>query len=323
MGPGTKKPAERTNKGNLSDIFKFMLDQGAGTARGIYRGTVGLPGDLESLVRLGIGGEQYLPTSEDVGKPGKWYSAPPLKPLLKGDNPYDTIGQFYNLPIYGGAAKAGVRGLKHFGNKAVNGPFDESKRAFGKKAAAIGGAAALAPMIKLSEHLAPAVKKADDFIPVEDMNKFIKEPAKAVSKHKFNSLKEYNDYLNERVLKEQPDQHYLLNGIDDLEAENLYKQNKVFSKSRIARQEEDSYNRLKKTQDIYDRGGSGSESWDDWMEYDRFSHTLNAFSPQAKAEMKAFKNSVIDPADEAFRAGAPHWSELLDDYIKWNHDIPY
>lgn len=301
MGPGTRKPAERTNSGNLSDIFKFMLDQGAGTARGIYRGTVGLPGDLESLVRLGIGGEQYLPTSEDVGKPGKWYSAPPLKPLLEGDNPYDTIGQFYNLPIYGGAAKAGVKGLKHFGGKAVNGSFDESKRAFGKKAAAIGGAAALAPLIKLSEHLAPAAKKADDFVPIEDMNKFIKEPAKAVSKHKFNSLKEYNDYLNNIELK----------GIKDNQGPGM--------KRFFAEMDEQEYN--------FSKANIKSEK--PKLDYrtgkipDYQTAIINEFSPQAKAEMKAFKNSVIDPADEAFRAGAPHWSELLDDYIKWNNDIPY
>lgn len=282
MGPGTRKPAERTNSGNLSDIFKFMLDQGAGTARGIYRGTVGLPGDLESLVRFGIGGEQYLPTSEDMGKPGKWYSAPPLNPLLEGENPYDQIGMFYNLPIYGGAAKAGVKGLKQFSNKVVGGPFDEGRRAFGKKAAAIGGAAALAPLIKLSEHLAPVTKQVDELAPA----------AKAATKHKFNSLKEYNDYLNSFV-----------------------------DKSRQAKIEEDIYNSAKNIAPVkrsyytYAKDGSSTETFSD--------DVLNAFTPQAKAEMKTFKNSVIDPADEAAKASAPHWSELLDDYIKWNNDIPY
>ena len=81
---------------------------GAATARGVTRGTLGLPGDLESLVRMLTGGKQQLPTSEDWDKklPSMSYLA---NETPKERSPFDSIGQFYNVPIYGGAINTGVK----------------------------------------------------------------------------------------------------------------------------------------------------------------------------------------------------------------------
>lgn len=85
-----------------------LADMGAATARGVTRGTLGLPGDLESLVRMLTGGKQVLPTSEDWDK-----KLPPMEYLAneapKGRSPFDDIGMFYNVPIYGGAMSAGFK----------------------------------------------------------------------------------------------------------------------------------------------------------------------------------------------------------------------
>lgn len=87
---------------------KAMLDMGAATARGVTRGTLGLPGDLESLMHMIVGGNQTLPTSEDFDKKltkGTYLSAPDTKQR----SPFDDLGVFYNVPIYGGALNTATK----------------------------------------------------------------------------------------------------------------------------------------------------------------------------------------------------------------------
>lgn len=282
---------------DLTTLFKGMLDMGAGAVRGVTRGTLGLPGDLESLVRLGIGGKQYLPTSEDWDK-----RLPPLTSLVEnrklkyGENPYDTMGQFFNLPVYGGTAKALGKGVKKFMGKEI--PFDASRRGFGKKSAAIGGALLAAPLLKLAKHLdeaAPIAKQADEIAPAAKAS-----AAKAASKYKFNSLNDYNEYLKQAA-KQEVDARYPKPN----EPGPNYQKELEAAYNRRALQDEVAYRYAKES----DQFGTNPK--------------LYEFSPKAKAEMNAFKQEVYDPSNFGHNELGPYWSELLDDYIKWNKDIPY
>lgn len=60
-------------------------------AKGAAQATVGLPGDVESLVRMITGGEQTLPTTEQVGQFVNQYIRAPYPQ-------YERLGEFTGLP---------------------------------------------------------------------------------------------------------------------------------------------------------------------------------------------------------------------------------
>jgi hypothetical protein len=53
-------------KGGVTEPAMALMDTMAGLLKGSVAATLGLPGDVESLVRLLSGGKQVLPTTEDV-----------------------------------------------------------------------------------------------------------------------------------------------------------------------------------------------------------------------------------------------------------------
>lgn len=63
-------------------------------AKGAAQATVGLPGDVESLVRMITGGEQTLPTTEQVGQFVNQYIRAPYPQ-------YERLGEFTGLPTAG------------------------------------------------------------------------------------------------------------------------------------------------------------------------------------------------------------------------------
>jgi len=62
--------------------------------KGAAQATVGLPGDIESLVRMITGGEQRLPTTEKVGEFVNQYIRAPYPQ-------YERLGEFTGLPTAG------------------------------------------------------------------------------------------------------------------------------------------------------------------------------------------------------------------------------
>jgi len=262
-----------------------LADMGAATLRGVVRGTLGLPGDLESLVRLGIGGKQQMRTSEDWDK-----HLPPLFPDKPDTrSPYDDLGVFYNLPVYGGALKAGSKGIMKLGGKMVGGDTNLGRREFAKKAGALAlGGTALAKAVKYLEDIAPVAKQADE-IPKEwgKVETAVGDGAKVASKHKFNSLKEYNDYLNKTAEEEAISINRAMGYNNTAKPHEMASHRNI--KSELARNDESIYNAAKN----YDKYGDAiydeSMKWDPY-DQEMFKASKEAFSPQAKAEMKAFKN---------------------------------
>jgi len=265
---------------SLSEIVKparGMFDMGAATARGVTRGTLGLPGDLESIVRMLTGGEQVLPTSNDWHK-----KLPPLypdKPAVK--SPYDELGMYYSLPVYGNALSAGNKGIKKLGGAIVGGDTNVGRREFAKKAGALAvGSTALAKAMKYLDEVAPLTKQADEAAPA--VKETTEAVAKGASKHKFNSLKEYNDYLNQNSYSQYGSRHF---------------QPEV--KRQLAKEDEALYYEAK------DIGGPEYES------------ILKQFSPQAKKEMKEFKTNAYNlEADRGLLDPNFNPFDYLDDYLK-------
>lgn len=319
-------PTNIRNDRPLYEPLGALFDMGASATRGVARGTLGLPGDLESLARMIVGGKQVLPTSEDWDK-----KLPPATPLVADMKPFDDISMFYNVPIYGKALSAGSKGIKKLGGKIVGGETSQSRRNFIKGSAAAGAGTLLASKLKLIDDVLKQV-------PVEATKPATKEVTKAVSKHKFNSLKEYNDYLNEEALYRADAMAHRYGG----SAQDFLKE----SKHEKAVWDEASYNGAKAKEKELARDFGAN-----WEELPAFQQkeleTLDAFSPQAKAEMKQFKqiadeykwdNAGGKMYDENphmynypdmdteklinkyYEKDTTHWSDLLDDYINTKYE---
>ena len=96
VGRGVRRPAP-----TLFDLItgpataaQSALGAMGSAAKGAAQATVGLPGDVESLVRLLTGGEQRLPTTEQVGQFVNQYIRSPYPQ-------YERLGEFTGLPTAG------------------------------------------------------------------------------------------------------------------------------------------------------------------------------------------------------------------------------
>ncbi len=96
VGRGVRRPAP-----TLFDLItgpataaQSALGAMGSAAKGAAQATVGLPGDIESLVRMITGGEQKLPTTEEVGQFVNQYIRAPY-------SQYERLGEFTGLPVAG------------------------------------------------------------------------------------------------------------------------------------------------------------------------------------------------------------------------------
>lgn len=109
---GSRERARQTAPSPLAALGA-LFDMGAGALRGATSATLGLPGDLESLVRLVTGGENVMPTTEQVSA-----KLPALGALsIPADkNPYQDLGEFIPLTppkaVTSAAKKLGREGLR-------------------------------------------------------------------------------------------------------------------------------------------------------------------------------------------------------------------
>lgn len=206
-----------------------------------------------------------------------------------------------SLATYG--AKTGAR--KAF-EEATKGTMNPMRRKFLQGAAATAGVAAIGGMAGLkkagketAEHVA---KKAGDNV------------AKTATKspHKFNSLKEYNDYLDNIADEEANIKWQENGGGSDREYEAWLERETPKLKQKFADIDEMEYNVAKKkaTEGIYARpDGSFADRYGNPI-FESDMKRLDLFSPRAKAEIKQFKS---DWKDDPI-SGSYHWSEGINDY---------
>jgi len=130
FGRGGVTRAQSEAAGGLEVPAMALADTLAGALRGTVAQSLGLPGDIESLIRLLTGGEQVLPTTEDISEKGVRIpftdTKVTLSPVVPPGAPNaeerrktaDIAGKLgeYN-PILGApeAVKIGVKGAKAAG----------------------------------------------------------------------------------------------------------------------------------------------------------------------------------------------------------------
>jgi hypothetical protein len=290
-----------------SDVPSSLLDMFAGAGRGLVRGSLGMYGDLESLGRSGlnylgvdVNPKTSLPTSEEMDK-----ILPPFTPLVPHPNstyPYDNLGVF-GAPV--GPIGVVSKGIKKLGGH-IDSPTNLSRREFMKKAGAVGGAGVLGTTLvgkagKYLDKVAPEVKATEEASPA----------IKAAKKYKFNSLKEYNDHLNDRAYDET-DISFYENGKNyehDRNAYDYYTE-EMFPKykKQFAQMDEARYARAKELskETIYAKPDGEFYTKDGtWIPQNEL-ESLDHFSPQAKADMKILKNS------SGLHPKGTHWSDWLD-----------
>jgi hypothetical protein len=275
MGRGIKPT--RTTEGGLVEVGAGLLDMMASTARGVARGTLGLPGDIETLYDMGrsaVTGEpqrkNVIYNTEDWNK-----LLPPATPVsgLTGEgavNPYDEIGTFGSVPMYGATARGVMKGSAKAFDAATGGKTSLSRREFIKKGSAVAGAVVIGGgMAKvLGDVASKAPAKAAE-----------KAAVKATTKYKFNTLEEYLDDLGRRA-----GQQY------DYEANFMGGRHLNEYKPEFARMDEDTYEYVKKLKTRQDKGQWLTDKEQEHL--DEMSGVLDEFSPQAKAEMKKFKSDA-------------------------------
>jgi hypothetical protein len=236
---------------------------------------------------------------------------PPLDPLISPSegkrHPYDTLGMYYNLPIYGGALKGLSKGTKKVLDAvSKGGEFTPSRRKFIKGSAAVAGATALGvkglggfgkEVAKVGEEVKSAAKIADN-----------------IPKHKFNSLKEYNDYLNKDA-----DEAY--NNLTSSERNWIKDPDnwKANWKKEFAQTEESNY----KTSKFFYKDNpelkdpfSGNKLSPEFLK--NIDNTLEDFSPKAKQEMRDIKEGVAEW--NYFNKDNVHFSDALDNPEQWFPD---
>lgn len=110
-------------------IGSAYLDMGAATTKGMVQGYIGLPGDIEGLVRtvankLGadVSEETLAPTTEEVKKFLDQY----VGKVNDGNNPYETLGEFAAPGGYIPPIKAAARGLRR-GGRRIRQTIDDNK----------------------------------------------------------------------------------------------------------------------------------------------------------------------------------------------------
>jgi hypothetical protein len=303
MARGTK--STRTNQGGLVEVGAGLFDMMASTARGVARGTLGLPGDIETIYDMGrsaVTGEpqrkNVVWNTEDWDK--KLLPATPLSKLTGEDavNPYDEIGTFGSVPVYGATARGMMKGTAKAFDAATGGKTSLSRRDFMKKGSAVAGAAVIGGgMAKVLGDLSKA--------PVAAPTKAGEKAAVKVAtkEYKFNSLADYNKHLDARAMDEADIAHWERYGTAaEDNAEEVAKW-----KKHMAQMDEMEYNvaKQKATEGIYARpDGSFADKYGDPV-FESDMERLDWFSPQAKAEMKQFKADW--DSDEIARAY--HWSE--------------
>lgn len=110
MGSRGRPGNQRVNVGEtLTDAGTGLLDMLAGALKGATAATMGLPGDIESLVRMlsGSEGGQVMPTTEDMQKVIPPVATDPVRAKTAG--PYETIGEFMGLGTAPKAMRAVIR----------------------------------------------------------------------------------------------------------------------------------------------------------------------------------------------------------------------
>lgn len=115
FGRGGVTKAQAEAAGGLEKPAMALADTLAGALRGTVAQSLGLPGDIESLVRLLTGGEQVLPTTERVSEmlpPVVPPGAPDAAARQQTAEIAGKLGEFN--PIVGApeAVKLGVKGVK-------------------------------------------------------------------------------------------------------------------------------------------------------------------------------------------------------------------
>jgi hypothetical protein len=100
---------------DITEPATALLDSLAGALKGGVAQTLGLPGDLESLVRMLTGGEQVMPTTEDMNAKLPAVVPPSVNELVTGKNPREfssdlgqQIGEVVGLGKAPGMAAKGV-----------------------------------------------------------------------------------------------------------------------------------------------------------------------------------------------------------------------
>lgn len=110
MGSRGRPGNQPVNVGEtLTDAGTGLLDMLAGALKGATAATMGLPGDIESLVRMlsGSEGGQVMPTTEDMQRALPAVSSDPVRAKTAG--PYETIGEFMGLGAVPKVLGAAVR----------------------------------------------------------------------------------------------------------------------------------------------------------------------------------------------------------------------
>lgn len=118
VGRGGVTKAQSEAAGGLEVPLTGLADTLAGALRGTVAQSLGLPGDIESLVRMLTGGEQVLPTTERVSEmlpPVVPPGAPSAEARQQTAEVAGKLGEFN--PVIGApeAIKIGVKGAKAVG----------------------------------------------------------------------------------------------------------------------------------------------------------------------------------------------------------------
>jgi hypothetical protein len=115
-------PYQPPSMRDVTEPATALLDSLAGALKGATAQTLGLPGDLESLVRMLTGGEQVMPTTEDMNAKMPPVVPPSVTDLVTGKNPRefsaDLGQQAGELGGLGKAPSAAAKGVAA-GVKAV------------------------------------------------------------------------------------------------------------------------------------------------------------------------------------------------------------